>query len=127
MHKILIIDDSPQDRESLKEILENKFTILEANNGPEAIALLAKETPSLFISDFHMPNMTGIELAEEIRKNGKFASTPIIIFSSEKDKEIRDRGRKLGVKAWVIKPAVKENFLRVVEGVLKNFSNHSVA
>lgn len=81
--KILIVEDSLTQAESLKHLFENqgyKTTI--ASNGNEAINLLEKEPPSLIVSDIIMQPINGYELCKRIKEMDKFKDIPIILLTS---------------------------------------------
>lgn len=81
--KILIVEDSLTQAESLKHLFENQgYKITIATNGDEAINLLEKESPSLIISDIIMQPIDGYELCKRIKKMDKFKDIPIILLTS---------------------------------------------
>jgi CheY-like chemotaxis protein len=67
MSIILIVDDEHTIRMMLSDFLENKYTILSAENGQQALDILAQRTVDLVISDINMPGMNGIELLRTLR------------------------------------------------------------
>src|SRR5260370_41289683 len=64
-HKILIVDDEPANLRALERIFRNGHSVLTAQSGPEALALLEQHDVALLISDQRMPGMTGIELVQK--------------------------------------------------------------
>ena len=84
--RILIADDDPQIREILSEVLtDNGASVTAAADGKEAVhqALLAPY--DLFILDFEMPNMTGVEACRALRQNAFTAKTPILFMTGRID------------------------------------------
>ena len=67
MKKILIVDDEAANREILAEVLEDFGDIRQASNALDALQLLRYEPADLVITDFNMPRMTGLEMAQAIR------------------------------------------------------------
>ncbi len=83
--KILIVDDAEINRETLKVIFEEQFTILEAENGEEAIELLKNEAEnlSLMFLDLVMPVKSGIDVLIYMKKQGLIEKVPVIVITAE--------------------------------------------
>jgi two-component system, OmpR family, alkaline phosphatase synthesis response regulator PhoP len=82
--EILIVDDDPDIRDSLKIILENKgYSVRTAINGREALAELKKKLPNLMILDVMMSTDTeGFDVAYELKNKPQYANLPIIMLTS---------------------------------------------
>lgn len=121
--KVLIIDDSIVMRRLHKKILmEHKIPeedILEAEDGKTAIRISEKQNVGLFLLDWNMPNMDGIEFVQRIRKLDKYKNTPIIMITLKAEKYHVLEAVQSGVTNYVIKP-IKENALW--EKISKYFS-----
>lgn len=119
MAKILVVDDSETLRSQLKSILEEQsHTIIEAENG--LIGLKAIESdPSieLILCDVNMPEMDGLTMCERIFKSETLAKPPIFMLTTESSMEMKEKGKKFGVMAWVTKPFVAPKLLKAVEKV----------
>lgn len=103
--KILIIDDNSSMRHALRVILrESGYDVLEANDGPGALALLDGRPIDLIISDLNMPHMDGITLATEVKKQPDYTTTQFIMLSSEVSPEKRAAGKAAGITGWMAKP-----------------------
>ncbi|SES66009.1 response regulator transcription factor [Pseudomonas graminis] len=82
MPTILIIDDEYLIADILSFALEDEgFQTVVAGSGRKALEILDRERPDLIITDFMMPGMTGLELAETIKSREKHMSTPIMLMS----------------------------------------------
>ncbi len=81
--KILVVDDEPTIRSVVKELLgaAGYDDVLEASNGEVALALARKEQPVLILLDLVMPEMSGYDVLQEIRKDPRLRNTPILILS----------------------------------------------
>ena len=81
--KLLIVDDHSTNRKLLRVTLEAEgHTTLEATDGVEALAVLARESVDAVISDILMPNMDGFRLCHEIRKSEQLRALPFIVFTA---------------------------------------------
>lgn len=85
MRKILVVDDSPMNRELLCEILDSDYQVVTAEDGMCALWLLeqGKEEIAAVILDLMMPRMDGYALVEEMRHRGWLGKIPVLIISSE--------------------------------------------
>ena len=78
---IAVVDDNPDHRKLLREILEPLgFDILEADSGQTCLEMVGKENPDLFLVDILMPGMNGWELVQRLRES--FSETPVIMLSA---------------------------------------------
>lgn len=121
---ILLVDDFQSQRNITKLSLQSlnlNVNYLEAGNGKEALDLLATETVAGVITDFEMPEMNGIELVLQMRKNPRLRSVPTVMITSIKSTE--DEARRAGVTVWLHKPysqndlrtAIQENFPKDIQ------------
>ncbi len=80
--KILVADDESSIREIAGELLTSAgYDVLEAEDGKQALALARKEQPVLILLDLVMPEMSGYDVLQEIRKDPRLRNTPILILS----------------------------------------------
>lgn len=91
--EILLVDDDPDIRDSLRIILENNgYSVRTAANGREAMAVLKEKVPDVMILDIMMATDTeGFDLAYELRESAEFKKLPIILLTSFLDK-VREEG-----------------------------------
>jgi len=101
---ILIIDDDKEIRELLADILKNKYDIMLASGGNEALKMLQKKLPTLIICDIVMPEMNGVTFVQCLKNNEMTAHIPVIFLSVESSVESRIEGIEVGVDAYVTKP-----------------------
>ena len=120
---ILIVDDIPFTRNSLKEIIkktEFAKVLAEATNGPDAIRLYKELKPDLVIMDILMSDMGGIKAIEKILKLNKKA---VILAVSGFDKpNLEKLALKKGAKAFIKKPYKIDFFLKKIEELLTNIN-----
>ena len=104
--KILIADDSEMNRELLAAILEEKYDIIQANDGVQAVDCLQRhaEEISLLLLDIVMPHMDGFEVLSYMNKEHWIDAIPVVIISSENSPIYIKRGYDLGATGFIEKP-----------------------
>nr|QGT50807.1 hypothetical protein Elusimicrob2101_0700 [uncultured Elusimicrobia bacterium] len=118
--KILLADDSHAIRFLVSEILTNAgFTVIQAENGQEAIDKTYKENPDLLILDYEMPLKTGFDVVKEVRSRTGYLHTPIIIFTAVTDKSTKLEGLGLDIDDYLTKPADEDEIVARVKLLLK--------
>jgi len=109
---ILVADDSPVYRKLVEQALfPESYQVLFAKSGHEALDIFTRERPSLVVTDWLMPDLTGIELCQKIRASGESPYTYVIILTTiaEKDKVVK--GLSAGADDYLTKPFHREEFL----------------
>jgi two-component system chemotaxis response regulator CheY len=118
--KILIADDSRVMRQivtrTLRQAGYSGHELIEASNGVEAFELVQSEQPDLVLSDWNMPEMTGIELLDELRSTG--STVPFGFVTSEGSTEMRARAAASGALFLIAKPFTAEAFQDVLDPVI---------
>ena len=104
--KVLAVDDSATMRRIIKNQLKQSGIedIDEAENGREALTLLAKGSYDLLITDWNMPEMCGLDLVKEVRKTDAIKKLPILMITTVSAKEDIVTALKAGVNNYVVKP-----------------------
>jgi DNA-binding NarL/FixJ family response regulator len=100
---IIIADDHPLMLRGIQDFLTSKgFNILgSAPDGQAAYNLIVKEKPDIALLDIRMPYMTGLEVAEKCKKNN--LETKIILITFDKEEEIFDKAKSLGIYGYILK------------------------
>ena len=120
MATILVVDDEPEIRSSVKGILEEEgFTVLEAEDGRQAFAILQDRTPELVLLDIWMPNVDGLELLALLQ--GRMHPPEVIVVSGHGNIETAVRATKLGAFDFIEKPFSLDGLLEVVNRALAHF------
>ncbi|HBP18931.1 MAG TPA: two-component system response regulator [Planctomycetes bacterium] len=106
MKKILVVDDSATVRQQVGLALSQAgFKIVEAVDGADGARQIEGSSDlSLVICDVNMPNMSGIEMLEQVKGGGQRASLPVIMLTTEGDPSLIARAKKAGAKGWIVKP-----------------------
>jgi two-component system chemotaxis response regulator CheY len=119
---ILIVDDSATMRGFIKRTLEMTQLplgeICEAGNGREGLEQMKDHWVDLVLADLNMPDMTGVEMIEEMSHHAMLAAIPVIVVSSEGDQAVLHSLAQKGVKEFIRKPFHSGLLQEVVERVL---------
>lgn len=118
--RVLVIDDDPDIRNFLSDLLSEKFTVYSASNGAEGLALTKSLRPNIIISDVVMPVVDGIELVKELKKDGNTSHIPIILLSSKSALETQLEGISEGALTYIVKPFHPELITATVNSMLGN-------
>jgi two-component system, cell cycle response regulator len=104
-YQILVVDDSPVHRKLIEQALEAEpYSLLFATNGVEALDLFYKHAPSIVLTDWMMPDLSGLELCERIRADVRHAYTYIIVLTGKTEKDSVIRGLAAGADDYLTKP-----------------------
>lgn len=120
MAKILIVDDSELQRTQLKVVLQGAgHEVIEADDGSVGLDQLEKNPGiQLIVCDVNMPVMDGMTMCIKISESGKYPKMPIFMLTTETSADLKERGKKAGVRAWIVKPFVNEKLLGAITKVL---------
>ncbi len=114
--EILIVEDSPTQAEQLRYILEqNNFHVSAANNGKEALVMLAEHQPSLVLSDIVMPEMDGYELCKHIKADDNLRDIPVILVTVLSDPRDVAKALECGANNFITKPYDEEFLLSRIQ------------
>ena len=104
--RILIVDDSGMNRMMLSELLEDRYDILEASNGAEALSLIRQNLSSLdlVLLDIVMPELDGFGVLANMKKRRWLEFIPVIMISSEGDSASIERAFNLGASDYIQRP-----------------------
>ncbi|NOQ45532.1 MAG: response regulator [Desulfobulbaceae bacterium] len=117
---ILVVDDSPTIRSSVAFCLRNAgYKITEAEDGQDALEKLESLRESahnlvMIITDINMPRMDGITFIKHV-KISHFRFLPILVFTTELEKSMIEKGKEAGASGWLVKPFQPEQLLWAVK------------
>ena len=118
--KILVADDSRAMRmivvRTLRQAGFSGHDVIEAEDGRQALRLAASESPDLILSDWNMPEMTGIEFLRALRASG--SGTPFCFITSEGSEEMRMTAEAGGALGLITKPFDAESFADMLGSVV---------
>jgi two-component system chemotaxis response regulator CheY len=118
--KILIADDSRVMRQIVTRTLRQAgfgdHDLVEAADGKEALEMATAESPDLVISDWNMPEMTGVEVLRRLRATGNEVQFGFV--TSECTPEMRQQAEAAGAAFFIVKPFTAERFDEVFSSIL---------
>ena len=113
--KVMVIDDSNTIRKTAEIfLLQAGAQVVLAEDGFDALAKINDHQPDLVFCDILMPRLDGYQTCALIKKNPKFAATPVIMLSSKDGLFDRARGRMVGSDEYLTKPFTKDGLLKTV-------------
>lgn len=118
--QILFVDDDPNNRDTGLFLLSAKGfkNVREAVDGNDALRLLREKAADCVISDYQMPNMDGIRLLGNMRKDPALEHVPFILVSGRMDAKLRIEASRLGVTACLTKPYPPDELFAIIQRVL---------
>jgi DNA-binding response OmpR family regulator len=121
-HKILVIDDSMVIRRTVKDMLpEDKFEVIEAKDGVQGMDLIENANPDLIMLDFFLPKMSGWDVYQEIQKELRYKTIPLLLMSGRKDEVTEKIPEPFEFFAFLEKPfAQKQLILGIREAMEKS-------
>lgn len=116
---ILAVDDSASLRMAIRIALTGaEYTVTEASDGVDGLTKANATRFDMIVTDLNMPNMDGLTMIKEIRKNPSQAGVPIIFLTTESDPEMKNQAKAAGATGWLVKPFVPDQLVKVARKVL---------
>lgn len=117
--KILAVDDNSISLATIEQELKGKYDVIPINSGVRALQYLKQKTPpDLILLDVQMALKDGVETLREIREMEKCQTIPVIMLTSQRDKQIILESSKLGINDYVLKPFNAQDLHERIERVL---------
>jgi two-component system, chemotaxis family, chemotaxis protein CheY len=119
-YNCLIVEDSPMMRQLLVFALSRlkNLSVVEADDGVDALKRLAGGKFDIIITDINMPIMDGLKLVKRIRSDAVHRDVPIMIVTTEGAEEDRQRALQLGANAYITKPIQAPQVISQVQDLL---------
>jgi two-component system cell cycle response regulator len=119
-HRILSVDDS----RTVRIIVRKAFRafscdIVEAGNGVEALASIAKEAPALVLLDVTMPTMDGVELLTKLKSDPVLAKIPVVMLTAEGAQDQVKKITELGATDYIVKPFKEDQLIEKVKRIIE--------
>jgi len=115
--KVLVVDDFETMRKIIKNVLKqiNIVDVLEAENGKQALTVLKNNSADLIISDWIMPEMTGIDFLKACKGDETIRKIPFIMVTAEAQKDNIMEAIKSGVDNYIVKPFTPEKLREAID------------
>lgn len=116
--RILVVDDEKPMRASICQCLQAEgYRVLEATDGSQGLEAISKETPDLIVLDVMMPNLTGLEVAAEVRRLG--LTTPVLMLTTRSEITQKVEGLEAGADDYLAKPFDRRELIARVQALLR--------
>lgn len=117
---ILVVEDEPSQREVMVYNLEAEgYRVTCADNGDDAMLVIAEDMPDVIVLDWMMPHLSGIEVCRQIKSNPDTRAIPVIMLSAKSEEADRVRGLETGADDYVVKPYSVSELMARVRGQLR--------
>lgn len=118
--RIMVVDDMSTSRGLITQALEafGVRNVSTAENGAEALEVLANRPVHMVISDYNMPSMDGLHLLQHLRASDKTKGVGFILITGRAEQQIIDYGRKLGMNNFLKKPFDPSDLKKCIEAVV---------
>jgi two-component system chemotaxis response regulator CheY len=119
--KILVVDDFSTMRKVVRNLLKQGGyeNIVEAEDGVAAFKVIKSQKIDFIVSDWNMPNMTGIELLKAVRADAEVSATPFLMVTAEALQDNVIAAVKAGVSNYIVKPftaeVLSEKIAKIIE------------
>jgi two-component system chemotaxis response regulator CheY len=122
--KILIVDDFATMRKVIRNLLKQGGfeNVLEAEDGVAALKVLKSQQVDFIISDWNMPNMSGLELLKAVRGDDELKALPFLMVTAEALKDNVVAAVKAGVSNYIVKPFTAEVLNEKIEKIVKGLA-----
>ncbi|MBV8884767.1 MAG: response regulator transcription factor [Chroococcidiopsidaceae cyanobacterium CP_BM_RX_35] len=118
--KLLLIDDDPNLILLVKDYLEFRgYEVITADNGREALEVLAHDVPNMIICDVMMPEMDGYTFVKQVREDERTSLVPVLFLSAKGQSQDRIKGLNTGADVYMVKPFEPEELVAQVESTLR--------
>jgi two-component system chemotaxis response regulator CheY len=116
---VLLIDDSRTQLLNSRFALEKEGLKVETVSEPlKAIERICQVVPDLVVTDINMPEKVGLSIIEDLRNLPQFAKMPILVMSTDSQKNLLDKARNIGATGWLVKPVRREDLVLAVQRLL---------
>ena len=116
---ILVVDDEPSVLETFELILGQRFNIVTAASGQEALDMISKESIHLIFLDINLPHMDGYQLCKIIKNYGLTKDVPVVMLSGKDGFFDKMKGRMAGAKDYITKPFEPDVIIEAADKYIK--------
>ncbi len=114
--KVLIVEDNELNLKLFRDLLDTKnCQIVDTNDGREAMSLVVQEQPDLIIMDIQLPNVSGMEIIQQIKQDDGLKHIPVIAVTAFAMQEDEEQILATGCEGYLAKPISIESFLNIID------------
>jgi len=118
--RILVVDDEEDIVKLVKMYLEHhRYEVIIANDGQEGLEKAKTEKPDLIVLDLMLPKISGYKVCGLLKKDARYAKTPVILFTAKAQEKDIKLGQEVGADAYITKPFEPEILLVKIKELLK--------
>jgi CheY-like chemotaxis protein len=124
LRRILYVDDDKDSRELIEFVIEGlsgNYEITTVGSSAEALALLNSQPFDLYILDYRLAEINGVELCRRIRQTD--FSTPVMFCTAMSNQSAKENAMNAGANDYLVKPVDIDTFIETVENLLQNKEN----
>jgi two-component system alkaline phosphatase synthesis response regulator PhoP len=123
---ILIVEDEPDIRKLVHyNLTQERFSVLEAEDGEEALKVIRRDKPHLIILDLMLPGLSGLELCRIVREQAETAQMPILMLTAKAGEADRVVGLEMGADDYLVKPFSPRELVARVKAILRRAEQQS--
>jgi len=117
---ILVVEDEPDIRKLVQyNLVQERFKVLEAEDGEQALKILQRDKPSLVILDLMLPGLSGLELCKILRERPQTAQLPILMLTAKAGETDKVLGLEMGADDYLVKPFSPREMVARVRAILR--------
>lgn len=126
--KILVVEDEPDIRKLVQyNLAQDHFTVLEAEDGEQALKILRRDKPNLVILDLMLPGLSGLEVCRSLREHPETARLPILMLTAKAGEADKIVGLEMGADDYLAKPFSPREMVARVRALLRRADSAPVA
>jgi twitching motility two-component system response regulator PilH len=115
---VLVVDDSPTDRQYLSDILtKNGFKVATADSAEDALVKVKQSRPDLVLMDVVMPGQSGFQVTRTLARDEATKNIPVIICTSKGQETDKNWGMKQGARDYIVKPVAAADLLAKISAL----------
>jgi len=125
---ILVVEDEPDIRKLVQyNLVQERFKVLEAEDGEQALKILQREKPNLVILDLMLPGLSGLELCKLLRERPQTAQLPILMLTAKAGEADKVVGLEIGADDYLSKPFSPREMVERVRAILRRTEGPAAA